>query len=85
MRALEEAGEEERQAQLKAEKEAAEAKKRESVTFGEMAELFLEWSENNKKSHYADRNRYEKYLEGRFKDTPIKEISPFDLERLKAS
>jgi len=69
----------------RAEEDRAEAERQAAVTFGEMADLFLEWSENNKKSYRDDKNRYEKHLEPRFKDTPIKDLSPFDLERLKAS
>lgn len=69
----------------KAEEERAAAERQAAVTFGEMADLFLEWSENNKKSYRDDKNRYQKHLEPRFKDSPIKDISPFDLERLKAS
>ena len=67
------------------EKEKAEADQRAAVTFGEMAISFLEWSENNKKSHYADKNRYEKHLEKRFKDIPIRDLSPFHFEKLKSS
>ncbi|WP_054701364.1 tyrosine-type recombinase/integrase, partial [Desulfosarcina cetonica] len=68
-----------------AENEAAESEKREAVTFGEMAGLFLEWSADNKKSALQDKIRYEKHLAPRFKDTPIKDISPFHLEKLKSS
>ena len=71
--------------QREAEKEQAEAEQRAAVTFGEMAGLFLEWSENNKKSHLDDKCRYEKHLERRFKNIPIKDISPFHLEKLKSS
>ena len=67
------------------EAERAEADQRAAVTFGEMAGLFLKWSENNKKSHYADKNRYEKHLEKRFNNIPIRDLSPFHLEKLKSS
>lgn len=78
MREIEEAVKQEKEAQAEAEKQAA-------VTFGQVADLFLEWSENNKKSYRDDKNRYEKHLEKRFKDIPIKDISPFHLEKLKSS
>lgn len=72
------------EAALRAEKEQKEAERRELVTFGEMAGLFLEWSKDNKKSYNADKSRYEKHLEPRYKDTPIKNISSFHLEKLKS-
>jgi integrase len=78
MRDMEASAKRAREERIKAETLAA-------VTFGEMAALFLEWSENNKKSYQADKNRYEKHLEPRFKDTPIKNLSPFDLEKLKSA
>lgn len=61
-----------------------EADQLDRFTFGDAAGLFLKWSETNKKSFYADNNRYQKYLERRFKDTPIRKISEFDLEKLKS-
>lgn len=61
-----------------------EAAKLDRFTFGAAAGLFLKWSETNKKSFYADNNRYQKYLGKRFKDTPIRDISEFDLEKLKS-
>ena len=74
-----------KEATKQAEKAQEEADQRYKFTFGEAAGLFLEWSENNKKSYRDDKNRYEKHLEPRFKDVPIKDLSPFALERLKAS
>ncbi len=68
-----------------AEDEQAEAEQREAFTFGEAAALFLKWSENNKKSYYDDKNRYENHLERRFNNIPIREMSPFHLEKLKSS
>lgn len=70
---------------IKAENAEKEAERRAVVTFGEMAAIFLEWSKNNKKSYLADRYRYEKHLEPRFKDTPLKNISAFHLEKLKST
>jgi integrase len=55
------------------------------VTLDEMATLFLEWSKNNKKSYLSDQYRYEKHVEPRFKNTPLKDISPFHLEKLKST
>lgn len=70
---------------IKAEQVKKETERRDGVTFGEMAVIFLEWSKNNKKSYQADRYRYEKHLEPRFKDTPLKDISIFHLEKLKST
>ena len=49
-----------------AEKAQEEADQRDKFTFGEAADLFLEWSENNKKSYRDDKNRYENHLEKRY-------------------
>lgn len=69
----------------KAKAEAEKQAELENVTFGEAANQYLEWSKNNKKSYKADRCRYDKHLKRRFADRPMKSISPFDLEKLKAA
>jgi integrase len=61
-----------------------EAEKREAVTFGEMADLFLNWADENKKSSVADRSRYDLHIKRQFSKKRIKDISSFDLERLKS-
>ena len=61
------------------------ADEKKNITFGEAAEKYLKWSDNNKRSSAADRNRYDKHLEPRFKDMPLRDISPFHLEKLKSS
>ncbi len=71
--------------QRAAEKEQREAEQREAVTFGEMAELFLTWADENKKSARNDRLRYKNHLKRKFAKTPIRNISPFHLEKLKVS
>jgi integrase len=69
----------------RAEMEQAEAEKRAAITFGEAAGLFLKWAETNKKSYFSDKNRYDKHIEKRFKDVPLRNISPFHLEKLKSA
>jgi integrase len=68
----------------KAEKKRQEAEKRAAVTFGEMADLFLDWADENKKSSDGDRSRYDTHIKRQFSKKRIKDISSFDLERLKA-
>ncbi len=72
----------EAKAQASAQKKAEE---RAAVTFGEMADLFLDWSDENKKSSAEDRARYAKHLKRQFSKKRIKEISALDLERLKSN
>jgi integrase len=67
-----------------AEKEQRETEERAAVTFGEMADLFLAWADENKKSAKADRVRFDRHLKRRLGNKPIRELSIFDLERLKS-
>lgn len=69
----------------RAEQNRIDAENRAKFTFGEAAEHFLEWSKANKKSYCDDRNRYRKHLEPRLKNIPIRDISPFHLEKLKSA
>ncbi len=62
--------------------EAAEREAKENITFGACAAEFLKWSAANKKSHAADESRYREHLMI-FADVPMKNISPFDVEKLK--
>jgi integrase len=66
------------------EREQREAEERASITFGEIADLFLAWADENKKSAKADRTRYNRHLNRYLNKKPIREISSFDLERLKS-
>lgn len=54
------------------------------TTFGDIWKAYDEWLTNGKAWPEDDRLRYHKYLEERFKNTPLEQISPFDLERLKS-
>jgi len=65
--------------------ESVKQEERENIKFGEVADQYLEWSKNNKKSYKADLYRYRKHLKNRFSNIPMKSISPFELEKLKIS
>lgn len=65
--------------------EAEQAEQRANFTFGQAAEIFIEWARDNKRSSEQDELRYEKYLKKKFGTTPIINISPFHLEKLKMS
>ena len=56
---------------MDAENEARRLAEIENLTFGEAAEEFLKWSETNKKSHKADRSRYENHLKRSFGEIPM--------------
>ena len=63
-----------------------EAKKkaaRDNLTFGQLAEKYLEWAMGNKKSWRDDRHRYLLHLKPTLAEKPIREITPFLLEKLK--
>ena len=54
-------------------------------TFGEVWEAYDRWLEAGAQKHpRKDRERYRMYLRERFEEVPLGEISPLDLERLKA-
>lgn len=72
-------------AAVQVERDQAEAERRDNFTFGEAAGLFLAWADDNKKSAKDDRIRYKKHLEQRFGKIPIRDISPFHLQRLKSA
>lgn len=85
------------EARTKAQAERAESKLREQIfnrkfdqventsAFAEFVDKnYLPWAEANKESHADDRRRA-KTLKAEFGDKQLREISPFDIERLKAS
>lgn len=59
--------------------------KKKAITFQKLAEKYLKWSaENKNRAGIEDKSRYENHLKDRFDDKRLDEISPFDLERMKA-
>jgi integrase len=60
-----------------------ERQRLESLTFGEMMEIYLKWARANKKHWYDDQHRYKVHLVEPLGDKPLQEITPFLLEGLK--
>ncbi len=59
--------------------------KKKAMTFRALSEKYLKWSaENKNRKGIEDKSRYENHLKDRFDDKRLDEISPFDLERMKA-
>ena len=58
--------------------------KRKHLYFKELAEKYLKWAEENKKSAFSDKHRYKNHLAARFDDKRINEITSFDLEKMKS-
>jgi integrase len=59
--------------------------KKKTPYFKDVAKKYLEWSKQNKsRAGYCDQNLYKNHLEDRFNNKLIKEISSFDLERMKS-
>lgn len=54
-----------------------------AVTLGDVWEKYLPWAKEHKSSWRSDLWYYGKHLESSFKNKPLKEISSFDIERLK--
>lgn len=54
-------------------------------TFGLVWEKYVEWATANKtRQGKDDINRYKNHIQPRFEETPLDEVSPFDLERVKS-
>lgn len=49
--------------------------KKKHIYFKELAERYLKWAEENKKSAFSDKHRYKNHLASRFDDKRINEIS----------
>lgn len=59
--------------------------KKEIPALREVAEKYLEWAKNNKaRGGIDDKSRYENHLQGRFGERKMNEITPLDMERMKA-
>lgn len=53
-------------------------------TLNELAKDYFEWQEQNEKPRlYTDQKAYEKHVKGRMGGFPVKDISPFLLEKFK--
>ena len=60
-------------------------RKKKFPLFGDVATKYLEWARANKtRTGDDDRGWYEKHLKERFAEKRLNEITPFDLERVKA-
>jgi len=57
---------------------------KDNFTFGQLAEKYINWAKTNKKSWKDDELRYHRHLEPFFETTPLKNISPFLLEKFKS-
>ncbi|HDM78643.1 MAG TPA: site-specific integrase [Deltaproteobacteria bacterium] len=80
---------------LKEERELQEQRRREeelkaqierqrNITLDEVAQRYIEWAIENKKSYYDDINRYQNHIKPRLGEKRLSELSPFDLERVKS-
>ena len=58
--------------------------KKKHIYFKELAEKYLRWAEENKKSAFSDKHRYENHLKIRLDNKRINEITSFDLEKMKS-
>jgi integrase len=54
-----------------------------NFTFDQLAEKYIKWAKGNKKSWQDDKQRYESHLKPTLGQTPIKQITGENLERLK--
>ena len=61
----------------------AEVERKKNITLEEVAQRYMEWASENKKSYYDDINRYNNHIKKRLGNKRLSEISPFDLERMK--
>lgn len=59
------------------------SEERNNFTFGQLAERYLTWSQENKRSSNDDVQRYNKHLKALLTHKTLKDISPFLLEKLK--
>lgn len=66
-----------------AEREAEREKEAEQYSFGELAEKYIAWAKGSKKSWKDDKRRYEIHLKPVLADLPLKDISAFQIERIK--
>ena len=71
------------EARLNADKLEKEAKKQESTPFDVLAQHYLEWSEGNRSSWKDDESRYRLHIKPNLGYIPIKDITPWHMERLK--
>ena len=64
---------------------AEEKKARDGITFGNIFERYIEQASQDKgaRTCVEERSRYKIWIEPAFKDKPLKDISPFLLEKLK--
>lgn len=58
-------------------------RRKETLTFGDLADKYLEWAQSNKKDWSHDEGRYKKHLKGELSEKLLDDISPLDLERVK--
>ena len=59
-------------------------KRKQDVTFGEAWKEFDKWQEVNLSRPKDNQCRYKCHIQNRFENTPLKKISPFELEKLKS-
>ncbi len=60
-----------------------QARKRDKTSFDVLAQHYLDWSKNNKKSWKGDETRYRLHIKPSFGALPIKDITAWHIERLK--
>ena len=74
----------EMEAQAQKERELQEAlRKKDSITFEELADQYIAWAKNNKKSWRDDEMRSQKHLLPDLGNLLLRDISPLHLEQLK--
>lgn len=57
--------------------------KKKAPTFQDVAEKYIKWAKDNKKSGKDDESRYLHHLRPEFDEKRLDEISPFDIEKFK--
>ena len=58
--------------------------KAKAVTLGDVWEKYLPWAKTNKKSWENDASYYGLHVAPRFSEKPLADITPFDLEKMRA-
>jgi integrase len=58
-------------------------RRKQALSFGDLAERYLEWAKSSKKDWSHDEGRYKNHLKSELAGKLLNDISPLDLERLK--
>lgn len=72
-----------RETRLGGEVISIQKRRNQAITFGDLAEKYIEWAKSNKKDWSHDEGRYQNHIKAELSDKLLEGISPLDLERLK--